>query len=83
MSKRKSGLIYIAAFFLILGVASFIMPLIRGEIGLFSLFGVYALYAKIACLGIGVIILVIGLVRYFRGPKPDAAAPTDTTAKKE
>ena len=73
MSKRKTGLFYFAAFFIVMGIGGFIMPLIRGEIGLFSLFGQYAVYAKIGFLAVGAVLGVIGLIRFLSGPKEAAA----------
>jgi branched-subunit amino acid permease len=73
MSKRKTGLFYFAAFFIIMGAGGFIMPLIRGEIGLFSLFGAYALYAKIGFFVVGAVLGVIGLVRFLGSAPTDAA----------
>jgi hypothetical protein len=73
MSKRKTGLFYFAAFFLIMGAAGFIMPLIRGsEIGVFSIFGAYAVFAKIGCLAVGAVLAVIGLIRYLGSLKTSA-----------
>jgi hypothetical protein len=73
MNKRKTGLLYFAGFFILLGILAFVMPLIRGgEVRIFSLFGEYAVYAKIGCLVAGGVLLVIGLIRLLGGPKtPD------------
>ena len=54
-----------------MGAAGYIMPLIRGEICIFSLFGSYALYAKIGCLVVGAVLGVIGLIRFLSGPKAE------------
>jgi hypothetical protein len=77
MVQRRSGLLYVAAFFLIVGIGSFIMPLLGREISLFKLFGDYALVAKIACLAVGGVFLVIGLIRLFTGPKPSSQPEAD------
>jgi hypothetical protein len=73
MVKRRTNFFYLAALLLIIGIGGFLMPLAGKEIIVFRWLGQYGLIGKIACLALGGVSLVIGFIRYFTGPKPEAA----------
>ncbi|MBN2350979.1 MAG: hypothetical protein JXD23_00310 [Spirochaetales bacterium] len=78
MVKRRTNFFYVAALLIIIGIGGFVMPLIRhSEIIVFSWMGAYALIGKIVCLALGGVALVIGFIRYFTGPRPEAEKRPD------
>jgi hypothetical protein len=70
MEKRRTTFFYVAAFFLIVGIGSFITPLFGKQVILFRWMGDYTLIGQIAFIALGAVALVIGFIRFFTGPKP-------------
>ena len=77
MVKRRTNFFYLAALLLIIGIGGFLLPLAGKEVIVFRWLGQYALIGKIACLALGAVALVIGFIRFFTGPKPEAEKRPD------
>ncbi len=81
MVKRRTNFFYLAALLLIIGIGGFLMPLAGKEIIIFRWLGQlgqqYILIGKIACLALGAVALVIGLIRFFTGPKSEPEKKQD------